>query len=203
VDIRRFGPCFTAFALIILAPQAVRADNAPVAVNDTARTYNRAPVIVPVLQNDTGLADQPVKLSVIAAPGHGTVAVNGNETITYTPTDDFSGTDTLAYRIEDVDGDLGIASAAVDVVCTVDCARDALSLTLSWDPSPGDVTGYLVYFSDSQTGTPTLMTDTRAREVTYSGEQLMVQTGDSVCFMVRAYNRAAMSDLSQAVCDVL
>lgn len=79
--------------------------DALVANDDEATTNANTPVTVDVLANDT-LGDEPVTLSdldgpptIETQPQNGTVAVNADGTITYTPNPGFTGTDTFEYRI--------------------------------------------------------------------------------------------------------
>lgn len=76
-----------------------------VAEDDEATTSAGTPVTVDVLANDT-YGDEPVSLSdldgpptIETQPQNGTVAVNADGTITYTPNPGFTGTDTFEYRI--------------------------------------------------------------------------------------------------------
>ncbi|MBI3562204.1 MAG: tandem-95 repeat protein [Gammaproteobacteria bacterium] len=88
---------------------------APVAKDDAgsvrrnSRTTNpKNTVIVNVIGNDTD-ADgtiAPATVAVQTAPKKGTVVVNANGTVTYTPSDGKSGADTFSYRVRDNAGAL-------------------------------------------------------------------------------------------------
>jgi hypothetical protein len=83
-----------------------------VAAADTVTTDYRTPVTIDVLDNDTG-----VELSVVSAsePAQGTTVVNDDDTITYTPADDFSGQDAFSYVITDgPQMAVGIVTVTVD-----------------------------------------------------------------------------------------
>ena len=76
----------------------------PVAGDDAVSTTEETPVTFAVLGNDSD-PDGDLPLRVVAATaGRGTVVVNGDGTLTYTPGADVSGTDTITYTIEDADG---------------------------------------------------------------------------------------------------
>ena len=92
----------------------------PTAVNDIASTNEDAPVVISVLSNDTD-PDGDVLSVVSAAAGHGTVVINANGTITYTPALNFNGTDTITYMISDGNG--GTSNATVTI--TVAAVNDA------------------------------------------------------------------------------
>lgn len=87
----------------------------PVANNDTANTAEDTAVTIPVLDNDTpGSGTSTVVVSSI--PGAGSVVVNPDNTIAYTPEAGFYGTDFFFYYIHDtVDGDSGQAKVTITV----------------------------------------------------------------------------------------
>jgi hypothetical protein len=86
----------------------------PVAQNDSASTDEGAPVTINVLVNDSDPDGDTLAISAISnLPLHGTVAINGGRTITYTPTGGFTGADGFTYHI--VDGNGGVASALVSI----------------------------------------------------------------------------------------
>jgi hypothetical protein len=71
--------------------------------DDRAYTLTNQPVTVPILKNDWGFLSviDPNTLSTLGyrQPKNGTVSVNSNGTILYTPNLDFVGSDTLEYGI--------------------------------------------------------------------------------------------------------
>lgn len=58
-------------------------------------------ILITVLDNDSGAN---LVVTITDQPDHGTVTVNPDGTITYTPGEDFDGTDTFTYEITDGDG---------------------------------------------------------------------------------------------------
>ncbi|MCK0129260.1 Ig-like domain-containing protein [Erythrobacter sp. F6033] len=88
---------------------------APVASNDTATTDEDTPVNIPVLANDVD-PDGDDLTAIEAKAGNGTVTINADGTLVYTPNPDFNGTDTIVYTIDDGEG--GVSSASVDVTVT-------------------------------------------------------------------------------------
>jgi uncharacterized protein (TIGR03382 family) len=95
-------------------------DDAPVAVADTATVAEDAAVTTAVLGNDTGLGDGPLVVTIAIEPSHGTVVVNGDGTLTYTPDPDYHGPDTYSYTVTDADGDPATAAVAVTVTSVDD-----------------------------------------------------------------------------------
>jgi gliding motility-associated-like protein len=80
----------------------------PVAVNDTVETDINTPITIPVLNNDIKTDEDPLTLCddrpIVTNPVHGTVIVNQNGTITYTPFDNYVGIDSFQYQICDPEG---------------------------------------------------------------------------------------------------
>ncbi len=84
-----------------LSTLTITGDTAPVAVDDTATVdEDSSDNTIIVLDNDTDIDGDT--LSVTAASAlHGTVSINGDGTLNYTPDADFSGTDTITYTLSD------------------------------------------------------------------------------------------------------
>ena len=86
----------------------------PIANTDVAEVQAGQSVIVPVLLNDTDVDGDILSVSGIATgPTHGSVVVNSDNTITYTPNAGYTGTDSFSYKISDGNG--GTASASVNL----------------------------------------------------------------------------------------
>ncbi|MEO1281913.1 MAG: Ig-like domain-containing protein, partial [Pseudomonadota bacterium] len=96
--------------------------DAPVAVDDAAVTSENTPVTVDVLANDTDADGEALTITTASALS-GTVAINADETLTYTPGLDSSGPDTISYTISDVTGRTASANVAVDVGAPVTSVR--------------------------------------------------------------------------------
>jgi VCBS repeat-containing protein len=94
----------------------------PVAENDaiTLSEDPAAPVIIAVLANDSDPDRDALRVTATVAQ-HGTVTINADGTLSYTPVPNFNGTDTITYTISDGQG--GTATAMVAV--TIDPVNDA------------------------------------------------------------------------------
>jgi len=86
----------------------------PIAVNDVETTEEDTPIIIDTLLNDTDADGDPLTVSIISAASYGTLVVNPDETITYTPNVNYNGNDSFTYQIDDGNG--GTSTATVDVV---------------------------------------------------------------------------------------
>jgi len=97
-------------------------DAAPEANDDTASTLEDTPVNnINVLANDTDPDGLDSQLTVISASAdNGSVTINGDGTLNYTPDPDFFGEDTITYTIEDADG----LTDSATVTVTVDPVND-------------------------------------------------------------------------------
>jgi len=78
-------------------------NDAPVATNDAATTPQDTPVIINLTANDTDADPDTLTVSSVSNPANGSVVLNANGTVTYTPTG-FTGTDTFNYSIHDGHG---------------------------------------------------------------------------------------------------
>ena len=88
----------------------------PIARDDAANTTTAKPVTINVLANDFDPDGDPITVTAVTKPGHGTAVINGtapNNTVTYTSTTGFNGTDSFSYTAGDGKG--GTASAKVTV----------------------------------------------------------------------------------------
>jgi VCBS repeat-containing protein len=88
----------------------------PVAEDDDAITEEDCPAVVRVLTNDSD-ADRHALTVVHATQGdHGSVSINPDGALVYTPSADFNGSDNFSYTVSDVCG--ATATAAVNIVVT-------------------------------------------------------------------------------------
>ncbi|MCC8407961.1 CshA/CshB family fibrillar adhesin-related protein [Mucilaginibacter sp. UR6-1] len=84
----------------------VTVDPAPIAVNDNSSTQKNTPVTIDVDRNDlpgNSSFDQQ-SIEILTQPLHGKVQVGADGTVTYTPDDGYTGTDSFTYRIKDLYG---------------------------------------------------------------------------------------------------
>ena len=78
-------------------------NNPPVANKDVSNTSLNTPVRISVLTNDNDPDNNPLVTSAInTSPTHGSVVINSDGTITYTPASNFSGIDSFQYQVCDV-----------------------------------------------------------------------------------------------------
>ncbi|GGO80116.1 peptidase M11 [Marinobacterium nitratireducens] len=87
-------------------------NNAPVAQNDNASTDHDKAVTIAVLSNDSDPDGDALSVTLVSNV-NGSILMNADDTITFTPVKGFSGTATFDYSISDGHG--GSASATVSV----------------------------------------------------------------------------------------
>ena len=89
----------------------------PVAVDDIAETDEETPVIIDVLDNDSDVDGNldASSITVTSEPSDGTVTINEDGTLTYTPDPDFNGIDSFEYQVCDTDGLCDTATVIVTV----------------------------------------------------------------------------------------
>jgi len=188
----------------------------PIAQNDSGYSTEQSSAIsIPVLDNDRGLDDGPIQVTVIQSPSNGTTEILSNNSIRYTPDNDFLGSDSFVYKITDVDGDITTATVMLEVIACASCPAADVVLNLSWDANPAEenVTGYNVYYGDSSSTVNSLYKtftensagfDLSAPSIdTNANLDLSLQAGDDVCFKISASNSGGESSQSAAVCETI
>ena len=101
---------------------------APTTVADADCVACNSSVVIDVLANDTSPNFIDVTtVQIDASPTNGTVSVQADGTITYTPNTGFEGVDTFDYTVADIFGE---RSAAATVTVTVICAGEDTEVTI-------------------------------------------------------------------------
>ncbi len=96
-------------------------NDAPVAVDDSDFTDEDTAVTTNVLANDSDIDGDVLTISSVTQGSNGTVVINADNTITFTPASDFNGTDSYTYTISDGNG--GSDTATVNI--TINAVNDA------------------------------------------------------------------------------
>jgi len=95
-------------------------NDVPVAVADIATTDEDISIDIDVLTNDENPDGGDLALLGTPTAEHGTVTVNADSTINYTPDADYNGSDTITYTITDASGDQSTSTVSVTVDPTND-----------------------------------------------------------------------------------
>jgi len=92
----------------------------PTAKDDSTTTHEDMPVTIDVLANDTELDDELLKISNVTQGAHGSVTIDANGTLTYTPRAEFHGSDEFTYTVSDEEGKTDTATVHVAVAIVED-----------------------------------------------------------------------------------
>jgi hypothetical protein len=101
-----------------VAVKIALANNAPVAVGDSYTVADTGSLAVGgqgVLTNDSDPDSDPITAVLVAGPSHGTFALAGDGTFTYTPTAGFSGADSFTYKANDGAADSNVVTVTINV----------------------------------------------------------------------------------------
>ncbi len=107
----------------------------PVAEDDFAVTQRDTAVAIAVLANDSDPDGDTLSVVAVTDPAHGSAAMGGDGTVTYTPDAGFAGADTFEYTISDGAGGTDAATVFVTVEegpPTVNSVKGS-----GWIPLPG------------------------------------------------------------------
>jgi VCBS repeat-containing protein len=110
------GSLDSAVATVTLTVRPV--NDAPVARDDayTLAEDSTLTVAAPgVLGNDTDADGDALSAILVAGPAHGTVVLNGNGSLTYTPLANYNGPDSFTYRASDGSLNSGVATVSINV----------------------------------------------------------------------------------------
>src|SRR5262249_4588390 len=99
--------------LIVVGGQT--SQSPPVATDDDASGNDGAPIVVPVLSNDSDPDEDTLTVTNVTTPSHGTAVINPDKTITYTSSIPYNGPDSFQYTISDGHGHFAAAFVHVTV----------------------------------------------------------------------------------------
>ncbi|WP_423816368.1 SUMF1/EgtB/PvdO family nonheme iron enzyme [Salinibacter grassmerensis] len=110
--------------------QVVPVPDAPQATDDRVQTLAGESVTVDPLRNDGGPNSDSLQLEYVDSASSGEVSVSADSTrITYTPTGEFTGTDTIEYGVADARGQTDAAAVTVKVEAPAPTPAD---LNIEW-----------------------------------------------------------------------
>ena len=122
-------------SLVITVVDPLSNSNAPIVNPDISTTIENTPITTNVLANDKasnlGTSLNQSSLSIASNPKHGSVIVNDDGTLSYTPANGFVGTDSLTYTICDNSSPTPICKTGI-VYYTVNAAS-ANPVTIAGD----------------------------------------------------------------------
>ena len=159
----------------------------PMAIDDTAMTSAGIPVTVNVLENDAGLADTPLTVTITTNPTNGVIGTitNCDQKATcevpYTPNAGFTGDDDFQYMVtDDTPDNSGNATVTITVTETPVAVDDAVSVfenenvtidVLSNDTEIGNVPLTVTINTPPGKGTAVVQTDNTIVYTPNGGEE--------------------------------
>lgn len=134
----------------------------PMALDDMADTVPGQVIQLDLLQNDFDPNDDPMSIQSVGPAQYGTVGLNPDQTITYTPTNEYVGQDKFEYQAADIFGATMTATVTVEIYApavtnlTAQQISDLpLQIRLDWDYSNIETVAYFEVILESQTLTQT------------------------------------------------
>ncbi|MBL3588644.1 MAG: cadherin-like domain-containing protein [gamma proteobacterium endosymbiont of Lamellibrachia anaximandri] len=132
-------------ALAAFSINVLGINHQPVANDDLVSATAGQVVPIAVLNNDSGLEDGPITLSVLQNTTKGSLSINGDNTFSYLPDAGYSGLDSFTYQVVDIDGESATATVTLSVTCEGECTTHMARI--SWSQSSGvGVQEYRVHF---------------------------------------------------------
>jgi len=112
------GLCDTAIATIEIIDTDTQGNNPPIAINDAGTTPVDVPIVLNILANDSEPDGDSISgpIVILTQPTNGSVALNPDGTVTYTPNAGYTGTDEFTYQICDPFGLCDDAVVVIDIV---------------------------------------------------------------------------------------
>ncbi|HEY8380546.1 MAG TPA: M10 family metallopeptidase C-terminal domain-containing protein [Microvirga sp.] len=104
--------------LALTAP-SVPVNRAPIAINDayavSAGSTLRVSASSGLLRNDSDPDADPLAASLVSGPASGSLTLNADGSLVYTPRSRFTGTDSFKYQASDGQGGVAVASVSITV----------------------------------------------------------------------------------------
>ena len=155
-------------------------NHAPIAINDTIAVIANTPATGNVLTNDSDPEGNALTASLITAPVHGTVVLNANGTFTYTPNTNFSGIDSLIYRVCDNASLCDTATVIFDITLPAQppvAVNDSTSVTTGLQVSGNVLTNDQA--PQGATVTASLISNSKQGSVSLSANGIYIYRSDS------------------------
>jgi len=154
-------------------------NDAPVANDDQAQSLQDTSVIVDLLANDSDVDGDTLSVGAIGAAQNGIVTENNDGTVTYTPNNGFSGTDSFTYTVVDGNGGSATATATVTVDATAQIDIEPAAppplvtteiVVNAWGSSAGGVAPHMVLMVDGYIVGDAFVTATSETQYIFSAD---------------------------------
>ncbi|MEW5756091.1 MAG: Ig-like domain-containing protein [Pseudomonadota bacterium] len=101
---------------VVDADSTGNTNSLPVARDDSANTRKGEAVVISALANDSDPDGDVLTIGSVTQGAHGDVMLNPDGSITYTPNDDYTGSDTFNYTVSDGNGGSDTAAVSIRVI---------------------------------------------------------------------------------------
>ena len=160
------GGTDTATVSITITP----VNDAPNAADDTLNTVAEAAATLAVKANDTDVDSPTLTVTAVTQGAHGTVVLNADQTVTYTPAAAYIGPDSFTYTLSDGAGGTDTATVAVTVAAPPRVASN-IQVLYTFDEGTGTTVNDV-----SGVGTPLPLTIGNAAAVSWGPGFLAVNS---------------------------
>ena len=159
-------------------------DNLLLPINNTLITDEDTPLVIApesLLSNDTDSEGDALTITGVSDAQHGSVVLNNDGTITFTPEENYSGEATFVYTITDSNGGIDTATVSILINPVNDAPEITLTTTNNFTEDSGVATGdvvasYTTSDADGDTVTVTL-SDTTNYALDGSGNVVLTAAG--------------------------
>ena len=144
------GTSMSNIATVTIGVTAV--NDAPAANDDAYTTNEDTPLTITgpgVLANDNDTENSSLSAVLVNGPGHGSLSLNADGSFTYTPTANYSGTDTFTYRALDGTTTGNIATVTITITAVNDAPVATNDSYTANEDTPLTITGPGVLANDT------------------------------------------------------
>ena len=193
-------------------PSVTTVDDPTVVTSDTVTTDEDTSITIDVLANDTDADGVVSPVASVADGENGTVTINDDGTVTYTPNADFNGTDTFTYTNEDGTTEtvtVTVEAVADDTVVAADSATTDEDTAVVIDVLANDtdvdgVVSPVASVTDGENGTVTINDDgtvTYTPDADYNGTDTFTYTNEDGTTETVTVTVEAVADESVTAAD--
>lgn len=143
------GACAVADVVITVVDPG-RDNSPPVAIDDELVTRSGAPLTFDPKDNDVDADGDEIGVVEVGEPAHGTVVVNPDGTVTYTPEPGFVGVDVFEVTVRDPSGETSTSVVTVHVTASGNTAPVAVDDSYTLAQGGAAVLGVLTNDSDPE-----------------------------------------------------
>lgn len=122
-------------------------NNAPVASNVSAATVKNTNATIHLVASDADF--DSLTYSIVSNPSNGTASLSG-DTVTYTPTTNFKGTDTFTFKANDGTANSATKTVTIKIIVGYKTTQNQLGSDIDGE-AVGDLSGWCVSFNEDAT----------------------------------------------------